>query len=107
MRAGTKAAPRALGLYRPARAMYRFAVDPRFRAGLRLQRQHPKNLFQPFANTGADRYPAIFRFARDSLGDGAALRLLSFGCATGEEVFSLRRYFPQSHVKGIDINPRN
>jgi SAM-dependent methyltransferase len=107
MRAGTKAALRSLGLYRPARAMYRFAVDPRYRAGLRLQRQHPRNLFQPFANTGADRYPTIFRFARDILGDGTALRLLSFGCSTGEEVFSLRHYFPQAFVKGIDINPLN
>jgi SAM-dependent methyltransferase len=107
MLAVPKAALRALGLYRPARAIYRFAVDPRYRAGVRLQRQHPKNLFQPFPNTGADRYPAIFRFARETLGDGAALRLLSFGCSTGEEVFSLRRYFPRGFVKGIDINPRN
>ena len=105
--AGTKAALRALGLYRPARAIYRFAVDPSYRAGLRLQRRHPKNLFQPFANTSADRYPAIFGFARETLGDGPALRLLSFGCSTGEEVFTLRRYFPRAFVKGIDINPAN
>jgi SAM-dependent methyltransferase len=33
------------------------------------------------------------------------LRLLSFGCSTGEEVFSLRRYFPLAKIDGIDINP--
>lgn len=32
-------------------------------------------------------------------------RLLSFGCSTGEEVFSLRRYFPAAEIVGIDINP--
>ncbi len=31
----------------------------------------------------------------------------SIGCSTGEEVFSLRRYFPQASIKGIDINPFN
>lgn len=54
-----------------------------------------------------DRYPRLFTFARDRLGDGPGRRLLSFGCSTGEEVFSLRGYFPQALIRGIDINPRN
>jgi SAM-dependent methyltransferase len=33
--------------------------------------------------------------------------ILSFGCSTGEEVFSLRRYFPRPVIKGIDINRLN
>jgi SAM-dependent methyltransferase len=63
-------------------------------------------LFQDDATTGADRYPTIFAFVREALGDGEALQLLSFGCATGEEVVSLRRHFPQARLLGIDINPR-
>ena len=49
----------------------------------------------------------IFKAVRDELGDGADRRLLSFGCSSGEEVFSLRTYFPHAEIKGIDINPLN
>jgi SAM-dependent methyltransferase len=55
----------------------------------------------------ADRYPQIFQFARDQLEDRSDVRLLSFGCSTGEEVFSLRRYFPAAQIRGLDINPLN
>lgn len=64
-------------------------------------------LFQDDGTTGPDRYPTIFAFVREALGDSEALRLLSFGCATGEEVLSLRHYFQQAHLEGIDINPRH
>lgn len=77
------------------------------RRAARLARDRPDNLFQPFNDTQEDRYPAIFRFVREALGDGAGRRLLSFGCATGEEVFTLRRYLPAAAIKGIDIDPRN
>jgi len=41
------------------------------------------------------------------LGDGAGVRLLSFGCSRGEEVFTLRHYFSTAAIKGIDIDPDN
>jgi 2-polyprenyl-3-methyl-5-hydroxy-6-metoxy-1,4-benzoquinol methylase len=44
---------------------------------------------------------------QQALGADSALRILSFGCSTGEEVFTLRRYFPRASIKGIDINPGN
>ena len=72
---------------------------------LRLIR--PQNLFQPFVDTYPDRYPQIFEFVRAQLGDGPHVRLLSFGCSTGEEVFSLRRYFAAAQIRGLDINPLN
>jgi SAM-dependent methyltransferase len=72
-----------------------------------LRWRNPRNLFQPFAETSLDRYPDIFRFAREQIGDHASHRILSFGCATGEEVFSLRRYFPLATIRGLDINPRS
>ena len=55
--------------------------------------------------TRIDRYPLAFRFARDQLDDEPAMRILSFGCSTGEEVFSLRRYFPAATIKGIEVDP--
>jgi 2-polyprenyl-3-methyl-5-hydroxy-6-metoxy-1,4-benzoquinol methylase len=63
--------------------------------------------FQPFNDTAPDRYPRIFRFVQEKLGAQSELRILSFGCSTGDEVFSLRRYFPRAAIKGIDINPGN
>ena len=71
---------------------------------LRLSR--PQNLFQPYGTTAPDRYPELFTFVRQRIGDGPHRRILSFGCADGDEVFSLRRYFPQASIKGLDIDPR-
>ncbi|MGD0547639.1 MAG: class I SAM-dependent methyltransferase [Terracidiphilus sp.] len=67
----------------------------------------PAGLFQPFASTSSDRYPDIFNFLREQIRDGPETRILSFGCSTGEEVFSLRRYFLTSSLLGIDINRLN
>lgn len=72
-----------------------------------LQLRRPDGLFQPFADTRPDRYPEIFAFVRDTLGDGPERALLSFGCSTGEEAASLRHYFPQARITGIDVNPHN
>jgi 2-polyprenyl-3-methyl-5-hydroxy-6-metoxy-1,4-benzoquinol methylase len=63
--------------------------------------------FQPYNHTLPDRYPWLFQFAREVLGDVRGLRVLSFGCSLGEEVFALRNYFPAAGIKGIDIDPRN
>jgi SAM-dependent methyltransferase len=63
--------------------------------------------FQPYNHTLPDRYPWLFRFAAAHLGAGRNLRILSYGCSRGEEVFSLRNYFPAADIKGIDIDPRN
>lgn len=61
--------------------------------------------FQRDPATRIDRYPLAFRFARDQLGDEAATHILSFGCSTGEEVFTLRRYFPAARITGIEVDP--
>lgn len=63
--------------------------------------------FQPYYYTQPDRYPWLFGFAATRIGSRPDLRVLSFGCSRGEEVFSLRKYFPSAAIKGIDINPRN
>ncbi|MBF0334612.1 MAG: methyltransferase domain-containing protein [Alphaproteobacteria bacterium] len=76
--------------------------DTRRSALLRLSR--PRNLFQPFGTTAEHRYPGIFEMVRAQVGDGPERRVLSFGCATGEEVFSLRRHFARAEIEGVDIS---
>ena len=66
-----------------------------------------EGLYQPYGTTSADRYPDIFLAVRKLLEGDASVRILLFGCATGEEVFSLRRYFPEANIAGLDINPLN
>ncbi len=63
--------------------------------------------YQTYSYTRPDRYPWLFEFAAGQLGAQRPLSILSFGCSRGDEVFSLRRYFPQAVLKGIDVNPRN
>jgi SAM-dependent methyltransferase len=62
--------------------------------------------FQPYYYTRPDRYPWLFSFAAARIAARHDVRILSFGCSRGDEVFSLRRYFPAAAIKGIDVNPR-
>jgi len=89
------------------RKLWRLAVDRPYRNVMWLHLLRPKSAFQPFSTTRADRYPRIFDFVRTQLGAGSEAKILSYGCSTGEEVFSLRDYFPRAAIKGIDINPGN
>lgn len=57
--------------------------------------------------TKPDRYPEVFNACAAYFSQNQAVRILSFGCSTGEEVFSLRQYFPHAALLGVDINRRN
>jgi len=61
------------------------------------------------STTSENRYPVLFEETKKNLNrfDESTLKILSFGCSTGEECFSLRSYFPASSIIGIDINSRN
>jgi len=89
------------------RALARFMGDPSHRSTRLLRLFPPHGLFQPEAHTALDRYPKVFRFAADALGREAPLRLLSFGCSTGEELLTLRGYFPRARIVGLDISRHN
>ena len=94
----------------PVRAigwLRRLAADRAYRNVMWLYFFRPKGTFQPFNDTLDNRYPRIFEFVQAALGTASEIRILSYGCSTGDEVFSLRRYFPQAIIKGIDINPGN
>ena len=104
------AAPPIARLPLPVRALrwlWRLAIDRVYRNVMWLYFIRPKNAFQPFNDTLDDRYPEIFRFVQSKLGAASEISILSYGCSTGDEVFSLRRYFPRATIKGVDINPAN
>jgi SAM-dependent methyltransferase len=62
----------------------------------------PSGIFQPYGDTSFDRYPDEFR-AVAALAEPR--RVLSFGCSSGAELATVRRYFPDAEVRGIDANP--
>ncbi|MBL6936621.1 MAG: class I SAM-dependent methyltransferase [Alphaproteobacteria bacterium] len=94
-------------IVRAARAGWRFITDGGYRGTLWLRLRRPREVFQTANRTRFNRYPVIFAFVQSQLGPDCDGRILSFGCSTGEEVLSLRTYFPQAFIKGIDINPGN
>ena len=55
--------------------------------------------------TAYDRYPDLMALAAKLRPN--ARRILSFGCSTGEELSTLRSYFPSAEIVGAEINPRS
>jgi len=60
-------------------------------------------------STSYNRYPEIFEVTRNYSNSKFPnpRDILSFGCSTGEECFSLREYFPAARIIGTDINKSN
>jgi SAM-dependent methyltransferase len=87
-------------------SLLRKAVNLRHKL-LRRKDSSLAGCFQPYAYTRPNRYPWLFDFAAAQLGVDKPLRLLSFGCSRGDEVFTLQSYFPLATIKGLDVNPDN
>lgn len=92
--------------------LWQFVTDGFYRSTILNRVFRPGQAHLTCNYTKMDRYPEIFGQVRDyfasrGLADSPDLRLLSFGCSTGEEAFSLRRYFPQAKVIGADISDWN
>ncbi len=97
-----------LGLLRRVRrALRRLATEPRYISEWTMRLWRPSGAFQPFNHTVPNRYPVIFRLAAEAVSGTVAPRILSFGCSVGDELFSLRSYFPDAFITGIDINRWN
>lgn len=77
------------------------------RSSLVARLRNSRDLYQTNAVTWPDRYPGIFAACRSHIGDGTDRRILSFGCSTGDEVLTLRRYFPAATIVGAEINRRS
>jgi len=86
-------------------AVRRFVVSPRIRSQVLTRVRYRDQHLQLETYSCDDRYPALFEQCRQHFAGGSAVRILSFGCSTGEEVFTLARYLPGAEVVGVDINP--
>jgi hypothetical protein len=84
----------------------KFYVDEGFRNQILLRLKNPFKLQQLSTYTEMNRYPLIFSACRDYFGDKRDLKILSYGCSTGEEVLTLREYFPAAFIIGAEINPQ-
>jgi SAM-dependent methyltransferase len=90
----------------PARWLWQL-FDPHAHAVAAARRRFPGELLQPSGFTSEDRHPALFAELKRRLADHPEPRLLSFGCSTGEEAFSLAHYLPRALIDGIDLNARS
>ena len=103
LRANAKSIPGARYLWRALRGIF----HPHERGVRRAQTLSPGLLLQPSHYTSVDRYPWLFQFLGEKFVNPEKPNILSYGCATGEELFSLQAYLPVAELVGIDINPRN
>ena len=88
---------------RRALRLGRALLSPRHRAIERLK-NGGDGAFQPWPTTAPERYPEVFDFLTKRLSDIDAPRVLSYGCASGEEVEALARRMPQARITGLDPN---
>jgi hypothetical protein len=82
----------------------RFLVDGQYRSVALLRVFQGASVHQTSPDTRIDRYPKIFDACRTYFTDKNDLKILSYGCSTGEEVLTLRKYFPTAHITGAEIN---
>ncbi|QAY66784.1 methyltransferase domain-containing protein [Paenibacillus protaetiae] len=85
----------------------RVMLDHNYRSILRLQLFNHEEVHQTSSTTFMNRYPAIFTAAKNYFAGKPNLNLLSYGCSTGEEVLTLRQYFPNARIIGAEINKRS
>lgn len=82
-----------------------FCLDKNYRQRVFMEFVYYYKRHQRSNYTSMNRYPEIFAACQDYFSDAKDLKILSYGCSTGEEVLTLRNYFPDASIIGADINP--
>lgn len=91
-------------LYGWLSSVKRFFTSADYRAIVYSKLFKREALHQTTTLTCMDRYPEVFSEVQGYFGKEAKIRILSYGCSTGEEVLTLRGYFPNAEIVGADIN---
>lgn len=84
----------------------KFVIDKRVRALILMQLLHGNRVQQTTQLTWENRYPDVFSACKSYFEERGErdIRILSYGCCTGEEVMTLREYFPEATIVGAEIN---
>ena len=82
----------------------KFFFDSSYRALVLGKLRFGKHYLQGPTTTIPNRYPLLFKACADYLSPVSNPKILSFGCSTGEEVFSIGQLIPQAEILGVDIN---
>lgn len=85
-------------------ATVRITVNSRSRSEIFTRMKYGSDHLQNSTYTFSNRYPVLFKQVQQYFSKHEALRILSFGCSTGEEVFTLKQYIPKAAIIGVDIN---
>jgi SAM-dependent methyltransferase len=65
---------------------------------------YKKHFHQISHYTEINRHPDLFSICKDYLKENSRPKILSFGCSTGEEVYTLQKYIPAAEIIGVDIS---
>jgi hypothetical protein len=93
--------------YAPIHFCRMFAFSAEYRGQFFAYLKYRKHYHQVPNFTKYNRYPSLFIICKEHFKDKENLRILSFGCSTGEEVFTLNEYMPKAEIVGTDISPYN
>lgn len=85
---------------------FKFLFNNKYRAEIFYHTRYSKLAHQTSSYTKSNRYPTLFNICKDFFEGKEKLKILSFGCSTGEEVATLNAYFPTAKLVGTDINKR-
>ena len=80
-----------------------FLLDREHRSVVLLKLFKRESVHQTTPLTSMDRYPEIVSTCRAYFADRKNLKILSYGCSTGEEVITLRKYFPLASITGAEL----
>jgi len=94
-------------LWRVIVVPYKLVFHNEYRSLVLLKYFKRDNVHQISNYTIYNRYPDLFLKSKELTQNKRDIKILSFGCSTGEEVFTLREYFPNAMIIGVDINKHN
>ena len=78
-------------------SIIKFIINPRYRSEQISRIRYTKQIIQVSTFTKENRYPILFKQIAEELKDIENPKILSFGCSTGEEVFSLKQLIIDFH----------
>lgn len=86
------------------RQFFKFFIKAEYRAQVIYSFFYRKDYLQKPTTTYENRYPQLFQICQQHFENKRSLKILSFGCSTGEEVKSISSFFPKAIIIGTDIN---